>query len=124
MVEILRGTRTGRILGPRLAESDLVAPELLDVEVAAAFRRLVTRGHAQLSDVTPALDLLADWPIRRVSHRELVAASIRWWPNVTAYDAVYIATAVAYEASVITVDGRLSRAPLSDVSVENVRAGG
>jgi predicted nucleic acid-binding protein len=40
---------------------------------------------------------------------------------VSAYDALYLAVAVNRSASVLTCDGRLSRAPATGVAVENVR---
>lgn len=123
MVEVLLRTRSGRSLGPRLAEAELVAPELLDVEVAAAFRRLLLRGRALRVDVVNALQLLRQWPILRVRHGDLIGPSMHWWANVSAYDAVYLAAADAYGATVITVDGPLARAPVTDVTVENVRVG-
>jgi len=121
MVEVLLRSRSGRALAPRLEAAELVAPELLDVEVASAFRRLVLRGQYEASQALTALEVLHDWPIGRVSHRDLIARSARWWRNVTAYDATYLTVGLIYDATVVTVDGPLARAHISEVTVENVR---
>jgi predicted nucleic acid-binding protein len=68
-----------------------------------------------------ALDLLLDWPGVRVPSRLFVSRARRWWDNVSAYDSLYLAVADAAEASVLTCDGRLARAPGTGVLVENVR---
>ena len=99
-----------------------MAPELLHVEVASTLRRSFLRGEDP-TRIVKALEELESWSIKRVAHRGLVPASIRWWSNVTAYDAMYLAVAVVHQATVVTVDGPLSRAPINDVPIENVRVG-
>ncbi len=123
MVEVLRSSATGQALAPRLLAADLVAPELLDVEVASALRKNVIRGEATTEDVTLLLVILGEWDIQRVPHLDILVGSIRWWPNATAYDSTYIAVADAWGAVIVTADGPLSRAPNVGVVIENVRVG-
>ena len=123
IVEVLFGTRTGRAVASRLTGARLIAPALLDVEVAAALRRMQLTGMRPDDWISNALATLTAWPIRRVGHRRLVVPSRAWWSNVTAYDATYLAVAHSYNAPILTVDGPLSRAPVPDVVVENVRVG-
>ena len=69
-----------------------------------------------------ALDDLTGWPVERISHRALARSA--WWHrhNLTAaYDAIYVATARAWGAALLTADGPLSRAPCLDITVHTVR---
>lgn len=94
-----------------LLEADLVAPELLPVEVANVLRRAVHSGsvsddmaslaHADLLDLrveTVSYDLVADriWSLRH---------------NLTTYDAWYVAVAELVDAQLATLDRRLVDAP-------------
>lgn len=80
-------------------------------------------GDASVEDAVAALNVLRDWEILRVPHGPLLIDSIKWWSNVTAYDAMYLAVAAAFGGVVLTVDGPLSRSPVTDVVIENVTVG-
>jgi predicted nucleic acid-binding protein len=69
-----------------------------------------------------ALEDLVAWPVRRVPHVALVREAWNFRQNVSAYDALYLATGHLFDAPVLTADGPLSRAPRTGVVVENVRA--
>jgi predicted nucleic acid-binding protein len=99
----------------------LLAPELLDVEVLSVFRRAVLRGELTEERALRAIDDLMAWPIDRIPHRSLVWAAWQHRNNVTAYDAFYVAAARLSDASLITADGPLARAPALGIVVENVR---
>jgi len=112
----------GRALRARLlADDDLHAPHLLDLEVAAVLRRLVVvertlsakRAEAALSD-------LGDLPITRYPHGPLLRRAWELRENVRPSDASYVALAEALGAVLLTVDGRLSRAPGLTCAVELV----
>lgn len=120
MVEIVQSSPTGRAVASRLVGEAVAAPDVIDVEVASAIRRQQRAGRMDEDEVSRALDLLLDWPADRIPSRLLVRGTRRWWPNVTAYDALYLAVAVARQARVLTCDGRLARAPAVGVPVENV----
>lgn len=123
VVEVLKRSASGVALSKRFATEELIAPDLIDVEVASALRRSWLRGDMTDEDVRSTMDILLGLRIRRVPDRVLVRASTAWWNNVTAYDAMYLAAAVLFDATVVTVDGPLSRAPITDVVIENVRVG-
>lgn len=94
-----------------LTEGPLAAPHHLPVEVASILRRASLRGdissdtaslaHADLLDVRVEL-----FPYEALSGR---AWSLR--ENVTAYDAWYVALAESLDVPLVTLDGRLTRAP-------------
>jgi len=121
LTEVLTGTATGRAVARRMTGPRLVAPDIIDVEVASALRRQHLWGSLDAERLRTGLDLLLDWPGTRVPSRMLVRTSRRWWGNVSPYDALYLAVAHAAEASVVTCDGRLARAPGTGVPIEHVR---
>lgn len=69
-----------------------------------------------------AIDMLIAWPIARLSHRPLLAAAFVLRNNLSAYDALYVAAAIAVDGEIITADGPLARAPLA-MTIHNVREG-
>ena len=120
-VEYLLKTPTGETVAHLIARATLVAPELLDVEVVSALRGAVLGGWIEEPRARMALDDLADWPLERIPHRRLARGAWRHLHNVSAYDAFYIAAARAANASILTTDGRLSRASGLGVTVQHVR---
>ena len=112
-------------LGLKVAEiiegSLLLAPELLDVEVLSVFRRAVLRRELREERALRAIDDLMDWPIDRIPHKSLVWTAWQHRNNVTVYDAFYVAVACLSNASLITADGPLARAPALGIVVENVK---
>ena len=92
------------------ADAALAAPALLDVEVLQALRRLDLQGAIPASrrDLTDSLRALR---IRRYPHGSLLEEIWSLRRNLTAYDATYIALARQLDATLVTRDERLARAP-------------
>jgi predicted nucleic acid-binding protein len=86
------------------------APELLDLEVGSALRRLAEDGRLTAPRATAALQDLYDLPIARVSHRPLLARCWELRGSVTFYDAAYVALAELLATPLLTTDARLARA--------------
>ena len=103
----------GEELRSRLqADGDLHVPEVLDLEVAAALRRLVVMERAlSARRASQALEDLADLPAERYGHRPLLGRVWALRHNLAAYDAAYVALAEALGAVLITADRRLARCP-------------
>lgn len=101
----------GRWATATLAGGDLAAPDLLPFEAANIIRRqelaeLVTadqaaQAHADLLDLT-----IEQWPYHVLAPR---TRELR--RNLTVYDASYVALAEMLDATVVTLDRRISRAP-------------
>lgn len=121
LFEVLLWTPTGQAVAHRLATEEVLAPDIIDVEVASAVRRHLQAGRISESMATRALDVLLDWPGVRVATRLLVRGSRAYWPAVAAYDSLYVVLAATSAARLLTCDGRLARAPGVDVPVEDVR---
>ena len=120
-VEYLLRTALGRRVGELVEQAELLAPELLDAEVLAVLRRVVLAGRLDERRARQALDDLAAWPVRRLAHRPLLREAWSFRQNVTGYDALYLAAGRLYDATVLTADGPLARAPSGGVTIQNVR---
>lgn len=97
------------------------APHLIDAEVGNVLRRRVLRGDLSAADAEALLHSGA--PL--VDHRhEMTGALARAaWSlrhNVSFYDGLYVALAVALTAPLLTADERLSRAPSLGCAIELV----
>lgn len=121
VAEVLMKTQLGNVVSRTIRNCRLFAPELIDAEVLATLRRAVNRKTMTERDALIAVDLLSEWPITRLSHAPF---NMMVWGdrhNVSPYDALYLAAARVLELPLITIDARLSRAPVTDVSVINLR---
>ena len=94
----------------RLRGERLTAPELVDLEVISVWRRQVRAGEVDARRAALALADLAALPLRRAAHRPLLARCWDLRENLTVYDAAYVALAEALDVTLLTGDGRLSRA--------------
>lgn len=120
--EVLLRTPCGRSVEELLLGSDLFAPELLDIEVAALFRKAVLGNRLSAARAREALAFLRDLPLTRVSHRDLALPAFALRDNLTVYDAAYVVVARAAGATLLTADGPLARAPGLGVPVHSIRA--
>jgi predicted nucleic acid-binding protein len=93
----------------------------LDVEVLSILRRAVLRQQLAEQRAWLALEDLLAWPIDRITHTALVREAWQYRYNVSAYDALYVAAARVYDASLLTADGPLTRAPALGIVVQNIR---
>jgi predicted nucleic acid-binding protein len=111
-VELLLRTKAGARLAERLLDGDeaTVAPHLLDVEVAQALRRAASRDIGE-GRASQALEDLADLPCQRFPHHVFLQRIWQLRASLSAYDAAYVALAEGVEATLITADRRLARAP-------------
>jgi predicted nucleic acid-binding protein len=100
-----------------LVHDVVVAPELLDVEVVSALRRLVRARRLAPRDARRALDVLLGAPISRVPHLGLAVDTWARSGTLTAYDAVYVALAARLHCPLVTADANLARAPGLGVTV-------
>lgn len=121
-VEYLLRTPRGRAAANLFDAADLlVAPHLLDAEALAVLRTLRRTGAIAEDQAVMALANLTLWPVERVAHGSLFTSAWSLRHNVTAYDALYVATAKHYAAALVTADGPLGRAPNLGVVVHDIR---
>lgn len=119
-VEYLLRTPLGLTLADTIDDASLLAPELMDAEVLSVLRRAVLSGRLDEERALMALDDLTSWPVDRVPHRALARLAWQYHSTVSAYDALYIATARAHDLPLLTADGRLARAPNLGIAIHHV----
>jgi predicted nucleic acid-binding protein len=113
MLEFLLQTPLGTRVEARLFRDgdDFHSPHLVDVEVTQGLRRLVRMGEVSPDRAADAVADLLDLDLHRHAHVDLLARAWKLRENLTVYDAMYIALAEALDATVITCDAPLTRAP-------------
>jgi len=90
---------------------ELVAPELIDLEVVSVLRRQRSAGLLDARRSRLALEDLVDLPLERASHRPLLPRCWELRDNLTIYDGAYVALAEAIGAPLLTADSGLASAP-------------
>jgi len=101
-------------------EPALAAPTLLDYEVLSALRGLRRAGSLDAGRAATAVRALVAAPIERCPVSGLHDGIWRRRENVSAYDAAYCALAERLDCVLLTLDGRLARAPARGAVVELV----
>ena len=107
----------------RLGSEQMLAPQLVDLEVVSVLRRLVLRRDFPPSLAAASVRHLAELDIARVDHVPLLGRCWELRDNLTSYDAAYVALAEMVGAPLLTTDGRLARASGSRCPVEVLNAG-
>lgn len=95
----------------RLLGEHLCAPQLIDLEVLSAWRRLAMAGQLSPARAEQAIDDLRQMRIRRIEHRLLLARCWQLRENLTSYDAAYVALAEHLDVVLLTADAELANAP-------------
>jgi predicted nucleic acid-binding protein len=103
------------------AEATVCAPEVIDLEVANAWRRDLLAGRIGEDRSRLALEDLAGLSLARMPHRPLMSRIWELRHNLTPYDAAYVALAESLNATLLTVDGRSTRAPSLRCEVELIQ---
>jgi predicted nucleic acid-binding protein len=112
----------GDAVRARLRGEALTAPEVVDLEVVSALRRLHAAGRLDDRRARLAIDDLRDLPLERAPHGPLLPRCWELRENLTVYDAAYVALAEAFDTALLTGDTRLADAPGPRCAVELVGA--
>ena len=120
LVEFLLQTPLGARVEARLFRDrdEFHSPHLADVEVTQGLRRLVRAGELSPDRAAEAIADLADLDLHRHAHLDLLTRAWKLRDNITAYDAMYVALAEALDASIVTCDAPLARAPGHRAQIE------
>ncbi len=95
----------------------LTAPELIDVEVLNALRKLDQMGAIPASRMADLPTLMRGLRIRKYRHDSLLDGIWALQHDVTAYDAAYVTLTRLLKATLVTRDKRLAKATGLDVQV-------
>jgi predicted nucleic acid-binding protein len=106
----------------RLRDERLAAPELIDLEIGSVLRRQAAHGAIDARRAGQAWHDLAQLPLQRARHRNLMGRCWELRENLTFYDAAYVALAEALSAVLLTGDGRLARAAGPKCRIETMSA--
>lgn len=93
------------------SDPDVYVPDLADVETTGVLRRWWLAGSVDDQRFSDALQDLEALPLRRFATSPLMRRAFELRANVTPYDAAYVALAEELGCTLVTMDGRLSRAP-------------
>ncbi len=104
----------------RLRRERLAAPQVIDLEVISAWRRMAASGHLEPRRAELAMADLLALRLERVPHGRLLRRCWELRDNLTVYDAAYVALAEALDTRLITADARLGGAPGSRCPIEVV----
>ncbi len=96
------------------------APHLIDLEITQALRRQVAAGIMTAARANLALDAWRSLPLRRWGHQALIHRVWTLRGTLRAYDAAYVALAETLGAVLVTLDGKIARAPGHGARVEVV----
>lgn len=91
------------------ANDEHAAPHVIDAEVLGLVRRDRLLGRIDETSALQAIEDLRDWPGERFGHRALLDRAWELRHNVRTWDALYVALAEAFQATLLTLDGRLGR---------------
>lgn len=115
---LLDSGQAGEWCRDRAQEGSIVAPHLMQIEVANVIRRATARGAIDESTGQRALGRLTWMPVELVPFDLLALRAWDLRSNLTVYDACYVAAAERFELRLVTLDARLAGAP--DVRCEVV----
>lgn len=94
-----------------LRDADHAAPSVVDVEVVSVIRRDQLLGRLDVTAATQAVQDLRDWPGERFGHQPLLERVWELRGSLRTWDAFYVALAEVMQATLVTSDSRLARAP-------------
>jgi predicted nucleic acid-binding protein len=101
----------GRWAAEHLAGADLFAPALMPFECSNIIRRLELGGLVSADQAAQAHADLVALPVDLWPYEVLAARVWQLRPNLTSYDAAYVALAEALGLALVTLDQRIKRAP-------------
>lgn len=112
LFEVVADTPRAAEIAERLASyTDQAAPEIVDVEVLGVIRGQYLSGGLDGTAAGQAVADLRDWPGERFAHRWMLDRVWQLRDSVRGWDAFYVTLAEALNATLLTLDGRLARAP-------------
>ena len=103
-----------------LADPDLHAPHVLDLEVIGAVRRAALKGELSRVRARQVISDLIDLDITRYPHLPFIERIWAVRDNLTASDAAFVTLAEALGATLVTTDSALAAAPGIAARVESV----
>ena len=120
LVELVLHTTRAPAVDQAIGATDMVAPDVVNLEVLSTLRRLERTGKLSTQRANQAVDDLVNAAVRRFATLPLLPAAWTLRANVTASDACYVALARDLGCALVTGDLRLTRAPKLGVPLVTV----
>ena len=120
VVLLIDPSTRGDTVAQLLRGATLFAPSLLPYEVANVLRRRRAAGLLSDGEARIAFDALRRLPVELWPFEVLAARAWELGPNLSTYDAAYVALAEHLDATLVTTDARLARAPGIRCAIELV----
>jgi predicted nucleic acid-binding protein len=120
LLELVLHTTRARAVDQAIGATDMVAPDVVNLEVLSTLRRFERTGKLSAQRANQAVDDLARAAVHRFATLPLLPVAWTLRANVTASDACYIALARDLGCALVTGDLRLSRAPKLGVPLVTV----
>jgi predicted nucleic acid-binding protein len=103
---LLRGLRAESVQAA-VGDRELVAPAVIDAEILSALRGLERSRSVTTERAVLALQDLRVAPVERYPLAELIEPAWALRNHLPAYDALYVALAVALDCPLVTIDRRI-----------------
>lgn len=94
-----------------LTDAALATPSLGPFEAANIIRRQELAGHVSVDQAAQAHADLLDLPLEQWPYEVLAGRAWELRPDLSCYDAGYVALAELLDATLVTLDRRIARAP-------------
>ncbi|TDC23382.1 PIN domain-containing protein [Streptomyces sp. 8K308] len=120
VLALTHGGNLGREASKRLTGQRLLAPSVIDFEVAHAMRGLVQGGKITAEKGQTALALAASLLIRRTPGYVLFDRVWDLRQDLSAYDAAYVALAEHARCTLVTADARIERAGVARCPIDTI----
>jgi predicted nucleic acid-binding protein len=112
LYEVVADAQQANDVRARLVQDpDHAAPSVIDVEVLSVIRRDHLLGRLDSTSAAQAVEDLRDWPGERFGHQPLLGRVWELRGSLRTWDAFYVALAEAMQATLVTSDARVARAP-------------
>jgi predicted nucleic acid-binding protein len=103
------GEAEGRQMAEYFENETLVAPALIDFELANIGVKKIRRSPDQRAEILAALTHAEGMRIERVAVPIVDVLTLASDTGLSAYDAAYLWVAISRDAELVTLDGRLAR---------------
>lgn len=101
-----------------MSDADLYAPAVMPFECTDIFRRHELAGVISADQAAQAHTDLVDMPVDLWPYETVATRVWDLRANLSSYDAAYVAVAEVTNASLLTLDGRIAKAPRIRCSVK------
>jgi predicted nucleic acid-binding protein len=109
LAAVIFGEPEGPEIARYLEDETLVAPALLDFELANIGLKKVRRAPERMPEIVAALERAEGLNVERIAVPSIDALTLASETGLTAYDASYLWVAMSMDSELVTLDHHLAR---------------